>query len=98
MNGYSEPRITLGGVPVFAQNINWQLTSGVMPFQTSLQLHKNYSDQLAGANNPVTLKIEAYGGVGAPKKEIIEFRNLYLQEPVPLIKTEKENSCILENS
>ena len=67
MVDWPTPKVTIGGVPLTAQNIEWSLIPGAMYFSTDFTVIKGQiNDQLARLENPTFLEIEG------SKEDILE--------------------------
>ena len=78
---FSEPKLTIGDVPMMAQNFAWSLIPGANPFIHSFIVPKgSLNDQLSSVVNPTEIKIEVFGGTNTDPYRLrtIEIANLYL--------------------
>jgi len=84
---FAEPKITIGDVPIMAQNFAWSLIPGVNPFIHSLVIPKGtLNDLLQAVRNPTTIKIEVFGGTNTDPyaSRVIEISNVYLLQGMEL--------------
>ena len=83
MAEWKTPNITIGDIPIIAQDFNWALTAGVIPFQTTIiMLNDHVNEALKQIQNPTTISWEVTGGSeGQPDQHVMRFENVYLIEP-----------------
>lgn len=80
---WKTPNIRIGNVPILAQDFDWALTAGVLPFSTSIIVASGeINNQLKLVENPTNITIELTGGTtGRPDPVKLEIKNIYLIEP-----------------
>ncbi len=81
--GWKDPKIIIGGVPIVEQPFSWALIPGATPYIMNIMIPLGpLNDLLLAVPNPTEIHVEVYGGTRSqPEKQEFSIKEVFLIQP-----------------